>query len=138
MKGFPEAMHEIENNPNIRTREQLIAEASAEGAGSSAVLMGAEVLCESVRAKLWESDDSSDDSSSSRPKSKLPGGGCSGGRGGGGPRNPRNQEPPRNRPREERGPRGEQQAKDSYYKVRKVHVHVLMFRRRVWADCWER
>ena len=65
-------MHEIENNPNIRTREQLIAEASAEGAGSSAVLMGAEVLCESVRAKLWESDDSSDDSSSSRMKSKLP------------------------------------------------------------------
>ena len=25
-KGFPEAMHEIENNPDIKTREQLIAE----------------------------------------------------------------------------------------------------------------
>ena len=25
-KSFPEAMHEIENNPDIKTREQLIAE----------------------------------------------------------------------------------------------------------------
>ena len=49
-------------------------------------------------------------------------GGRSGGRGGGGagPRNPRNQEPRRDRPGEERGPRGDQQAKDAYYKVRKA------------------
>ena len=64
-------MHEIENDPDIRTREQLMAEASAEGAVSSAVLMGSEVLCETVRAKLLESDESSDDDSRSRPNSKL-------------------------------------------------------------------
>ena len=36
-KGFPEAMHEIENNPDIKTREQLIAEGAV-----GAELMGTE------------------------------------------------------------------------------------------------
>merc|ERR1719158_228068 len=62
-------------------------------------------------------DDSAGSRNSGGGRGGRGGGGRSGGRGGGGgPRNPRNQEPPRDRPREERGPRGEQQAKDSYYK----------------------
>ena len=42
-KSFPEAMHEIENNPDIKTREQLIAEGAVTAEGVvTAELMGTE------------------------------------------------------------------------------------------------